>query len=376
MVLSSGTITAIVLCIFAVAAIALFLYISRTKKETTMKGGVCTEKVKKDNTADANVQGAIATTRNCEESSAILTQAKLEQPLQVGGNTTMWHITFKEHINEMKKICQSSKPIKDNFLSMWLLENVGHKRFSWDDDDALRRCITPYTTSSSIDSVASQLSEYAKKNMLLLEGTALKNITEVPENVVVPKHIAKKFKKEPDDKVRIMWYVYDTFMTYTERNMQLAMPTKMYKTYRMRYKIKLEGFASPINHFFAKFCSAFYEVDKYFGSVGSFFDVVEHLDENIVCNPPFEEEVMEETYKCLEKALERALDKNKSLTAILIVPQWDDAKCIKLANNSKYLSSKQKYAKDELEYFSYADDKGINAVDTYVYVFKGNVETK
>ena len=326
----SQTILTVFVCLFAIIALSLFFYIVRRCKPV--------------------------------EPSPV----EPSQPLQIGGNALSWSGTFRKHIDAMKALCNASKTIPDNFLSMWLLENVGHKRFSWDVDSALKRCLEPYAAD---DAAAESISKYAKENMSILEGTTLKTISEAPEELVVPQHIAKRLNAYPQDKVRIMWYVYDTFMTYTERNMQLAMPVKMYKTYRMRYKIKLEGFASPINHFFSKYCSAFYEVDKPFGSVGSFFDVVESLDENIVCNPPFEEEVMEETYKCLE----RALDKNKSLTAILIVPQWNDAKAIELANNSKYLKTKQEYSKEQIEYFSYADNKGINAVSTYVYIFKGDV---
>ena len=51
-----------------------------------------------------------------------------------------------------------------------------------------------------------------------------------------------------------------------------------------------ECFASPLNAYFANFCSAFVDTDRWFGSRGSFFDFAPR-EGSYECNPPFVDEV-------------------------------------------------------------------------------------
>lgn len=96
----------------------------------------------------------------------------------------------------------------------------------------------------------------------------------------------------------------------------------------------LEGFASPLNARTSRFCSAFYDVDKDFGSLGSFFEDswVSMQNPNnmlvIFLNPPFEETLI----KRMESRIFQALDQNSSndqdlerntpLVFVVCLPDW------------------------------------------------------
>lgn len=158
-----------------------------------------------------------------------------------------------------------------------------------------------------------------------------------------------------------MFRVYKSFCQATAETMQLATPPKIYEEFKEKYKITLEGFASPLNRYFDKFCSAFPEVDEPFGSIGSFFDV--DINENIVCNPPFDEEVMD---KAIDRLID-AMNKNE-ITTIFVCPQWDDSPAIIKCKECKYL--KKTIKEDNSEFVMYSTDgkQNIKIPNSYIFI--------
>jgi len=63
--------------------------------------------------------------------------------------------------------------------------------------------------------------------------------------------------------------------------MQAALPSKVFSKSSQIFNIKQEMFASPFNYYFNSYCSAFYDTDYYFGSMGSFFNCEPNDDDNI-----------------------------------------------------------------------------------------------
>jgi len=55
--------------------------------------------------------------------------------------------------------------------------------------------------------------------------------------------------------------------------------------------VDFECFASPLNCYFPNFASAFADTDRFFGSMGSFFDL-DLVEGSAEANPPFNEEAM------------------------------------------------------------------------------------
>lgn len=116
-----------------------------------------------------------------------------------------------------------------------------------------------------------------------------------------------------------------------------SVPYDVYKYLYDNYNATIEGFASPINSQMLKvdykttnFCSLFYDTDKYFGSLGSFFDL-DVENKSIVVNPPFIE-------KMLKPIVEKILELQKKNNLIFsVMPFWPDTEAYELIKKySKY----------------------------------------
>lgn len=267
-----------------------------------------------------------------------------------------WVKCLNDGMKVLRSMCNDFR-IPNTFLDMWLLEQVGHKKYSWLNDDALKRCLERYNK----ESLAIKISEQAKELFRPLSRRI--NNSSVPKQKCSNEIRERLQNQDPNAADRVL-IIYNNFIKYTSQNMQLAAPPKIYEEYKTKYNITLEGFASPINHCFDRFCSAFPDVDKPYGSIGSFFET--DINENVVANPPFEEEVME---ACIDKLFDAI--SNNHITAILIVPKWDDSACVMKALSSKYLKNTKIIDKNDTGYISYDIKNGkkvINSVDTYRFI--------
>ena len=267
-----------------------------------------------------------------------------------------WVKCLNDGMKELRAMCKDYK-MPNTFLDMWLLEQVGHKKYSWSNDDALYRCLERYNKEHLTQKISDRAKELFKPLSLQI------NNSPVPKQKCSNDIRERLRNKDPNAADRVL-LIYTNFIRYTSQGMQLAVPPKVYEEYKTTYNITLEGFASPINHYFDRFCSAFPDVDKPYGSIGSFFDT--DIKENVVANPPFEEEVME---ACIDKLFEAI--SNNHITAILIVPRWDDSNCVMKALSSKYLKDSKIVDISDTGYISYDIKNGkkvINSVDTYRFI--------
>ncbi|CAM9597129.1 unnamed protein product [Scytosiphon promiscuus] len=85
--------------------------------------------------------------------------------------------------------------------------------------------------------------------------------------------------------------------------------------------VKMECFASPFNCRYSRYCSAFADTDKPFGSVGSFFDF-RPTEGAYEANPPFVRDVILKMAKHMEDLLQAT---PKALTFVVIIPCWKDS---------------------------------------------------
>jgi len=113
-------------------------------------------------------------------------------------------------------------------------------------------------------------------------------------------------------------------------NMHAAAPETVFDWLRDELEVQAEGFASPLNCYFATFCSAFPDTDAVFGSIGSFFDFWPE-EGSFEVGPPYTEEVMESMAKHLLKLLEKSSAGGKPMSFVVFVPDWGDPPCTALA---------------------------------------------
>ena len=85
----------------------------------------------------------------------------------------------------------------------------------------------------------------------------------------------------------------------------------------------IECFASPLNCRYERFCSAFPDVERRFGSLGSFFDdtAFDPVEGSFEANPPFVPEIMMAMGEKLERLLNDTQHRGP-LSFLVVVPAW------------------------------------------------------
>jgi len=104
-------------------------------------------------------------------------------------------------------------------------------------------------------------------------------------------------------------------------NMQASAPPRAFDAMRVKFGVDFELFASPMNAYLGRFCSANVDTDRAFGSEGSAFDFMPS-EGSYEANPPFDEGVMAAMAAHLERTLASSA---KPLSFCVIVPRWIDS---------------------------------------------------
>uniref|UniRef100_A0A6C0LSF8 Cap-specific mRNA (nucleoside-2'-O-)-methyltransferase n=1 Tax=viral metagenome TaxID=1070528 RepID=A0A6C0LSF8_9ZZZZ len=118
--------------------------------------------------------------------------------------------------------------------------------------------------------------------------------------------------------------------------------------------ISLEAFAGSLNSNLSSYCSLFYDVEKYFDSLGNFFNLdtlIFNQKKIIICNPPFITSIMQ---KLSEKIID-ILKNFPMMTIINIIPDWrsifefqEDADVININTNNQINRSDIKYSEYQI----------------------------
>jgi hypothetical protein len=202
--------------------------------------------------------------------------------------------------------------------------------------------------------------------------------------------IMKNYSEDLDE--LLDQYIFCLFFRYSymdSGNQQLAISQSikdMYKTIGVDFEL----FGSAINTVSSQYCSLFYDIEKYFGSKGNFFDF--QINKGIYwCNPPYDDTIMK---NAAEKLVE-VLNSNKEVAFLVTIPIWDlkTQKLMKDENindivrkvnidsnpedhiDFQIYSILKPYIKDELiipkhriPYFNYKKYSHISAVNTYMLI--------
>lgn len=145
--------------------------------------------------------------------------------------------------------------------------------------------------------------------------------------------------------------------------------------------VKVELFASPINHTIDKFCSLYLDTDKAFGSLGSVFDFLKSDDFTegfYVANPPYHSKTM---LMFMQKLLERM--KNVKCSVLITCPVWDydgfqklgvpelcfykemKYEMFELAKESEYYRFHVLHPRDKHGYINHRKQNKVSVVGTY-----------
>jgi hypothetical protein len=194
------------------------------------------------------------------------------------------------------------------------------------------------------------------------------------------------------DESKFNQYIFCLIYRYSyieSGNQQLAI-SKNVKDEFLKIGVNFELFGSAINVWSDYYCSLFYNLEKHFGSKGSFFNI--KIESGIYwSNPPYDEDIM---YKMAQKIVS-LLDVYDKLCFIVTIPVWDKTTQTEITEISSVLrnfkrmdkyddykayKTLKKYIKDELiipkskmQYFNHRLNKYINASNSYILVVYNNL---
>lgn len=148
-------------------------------------------------------------------------------------------------------------------------------------------------------------------------------------------------------------------------NNHLSIPPEIYSYLGINFEL----FGTPFNTTRYQYCSPFPDYEKYFGSVGSFFDW-KFKDHCIYgANPPFSANLIE---KMSIKFLD-ILETNSDIQIYLTVPQWEiDFKGLDIIKKTKYCKYIKSLNCNRYPYYDYFREKYVPAINTYIILLSNN----
>eukprot|EP00873_Tetraselmis_striata_P026365 jgi/Tetstr1/446629/TSEL_034152.t1 len=125
--------------------------------------------------------------------------------------------------------------------------------------------------------------------------------------------------------------------------MQAALTEEAFDVLHQVMGTTMECFASPLNCFWGRFCSAFLDTDSPFGSVGSFFSF-RPAEGSFEANPPFEPVLMKRMVEHMHDLLKGA---EGPMSFVVIIPAWEHTAGWQALQKSTYLTEHVRVAQKD-----------------------------
>lgn len=187
------------------------------------------------------------------------------------------------------------------------------------------------------------------------------------------------------DRLSLYFCVLCRYGLMDGKNQQLSVHPLFKNQIKKIYGTDFELFGSCINRSSKYYCSLYYDLEKHFGSQGNFFDI-ELSQGNYLVNPPFDEDLMEQT---MVKIIE-SLESEMPLSFIITIPVWDPKTSKELSikyktpffdmgpykaieiidNHPQFIMAKHVLPKSNFPYYNMYTGKAVPAANTYVILLK------
>ena len=170
----------------------------------------------------------------------------------------------------------------------------------------------------------------------------------------------------------LMRYNASAGANYRGGGFQAAIPEKLFLVLRKHFGVSLECFASPLNCHCEcpegrrrggggaaatdevtncgtdpRFCSAYFDTDRHFGSLGTFFRFRPRAG-SYEANPPFDPGLVLDMARRMDGLLAAA---TQALSFVVIIPHWPDKDCWRALRDSAFCRHHLKVAKFSHRYF-------------------------
>lgn len=182
-------------------------------------------------------------------------------------------------------------------------------------------------------------------------------------NIILPVNEYNNMKDRYTGDINMLdtyiWIILYRYQLLGSNNNQLAVLPDVLDKMNKDLNFNFECFASAINTSTKNFCSLYYDIEKYFGSVGSFFNI--NMNKGIFSfNPPYQTDIIE---RGIEKIFNLLDNTDNDLEFIITIPIWD-IKGKKIMENSN--------SENNNNNINYGDFKIINKIFSSKY-FKGKL---
>jgi hypothetical protein len=135
---------------------------------------------------------------------------------------------------------------------------------------------------------------------------------------------------------------------------QMGIPIQVKDKFK-KCGIEFEGFASAVNHHYKYFCSMFYDIEKYFGSLGPFQNI-EYIRGIFMVNPPYEKNLLNTMVHKINQSLDKSGEK---LCFVFGTPTWSNYKEIKfhdVALKSNFYKKHYTFGDYEILWYNFFND--------------------
>jgi len=167
---------------------------------------------------------------------------------------------------------------------------------------------------------------FYKFKILVSFGIKDKRLLNILDNILLPIDVYNKLKNNytgiNKDLDIIIWIIIFRYQLLGSNNHQLGVLPNIISMMTKDYGLTFECFASSINSSLSKYCSIYYDLEKYFGSQGNFFKA-NLIEGTYGFNPPYQKDIMDKGILKLFDLLNNAKNNDKKLTFIMTIPIWD-----------------------------------------------------
>lgn len=218
-----------------------------------------------------------------------------------------------------------------------------------------------------------------------------KKLINILNNILLPITIYDKVSINytgPIDKIDdYIWAILYRYQLLGSNNHQLAVLPNIMNQMNTDYNLNFECFASLINNTFNHYCSIYYDLERYFGSVGSFFNI-KPIKGTFGFNPPYQKDVITKGINKIFIFLDETIEE---LTFIITIPIWDiygqtimnnkqnidygDFNIINEIRNSKYFKGYRMISKENFTYIdhNFGLYKNKTIQNTYVIILSNKI---
>lgn len=156
-----------------------------------------------------------------------------------------------------------------------------------------------------------------------IKDNKLKNLL---NNIFIPKDVYDRCKLKYTGLKKYLdtnlWIILFRYQLLGSNNHQLAVLPRIINKMKLDFNLSFECFASSINSISKNYCSIYYDIEKYFGSKGNFFNL-KPKSGTYSFNPPYQSDIITNGINKLFLFLEEAYKNKKKLNFIITIPIWD-----------------------------------------------------